>query len=211
VAHCKSTTSIPPFPSDIDRDYFGAWLSGFVDGEGCFYLGVHKRKTSTDSARAFFQIKVRDDDEAIIRRIQSFLQCGWVKLVADPGRSGNHQPQAVFRVNSIVDCFKIITPIFEKYPLLAKKADDFRIWSEAVRLFYTVSCRPRKRHVLFGKGTVTRWEKGEFNTYLKLSNLLRKARAYRNRSDGRTVRIEVLDEIRQLDLWSAPDMFDQQP
>ena len=37
----KTKSIIPSFPAEIDRDRFGDWLSGFVDGEGCFGLNWH--------------------------------------------------------------------------------------------------------------------------------------------------------------------------
>ena len=35
----KSHSIIEPFPAHIDRRDFANWLSGFVDGEGCFVSG----------------------------------------------------------------------------------------------------------------------------------------------------------------------------
>lgn len=53
--------TIAPFPTTIDRDVFGAWLSGFTDGEGCFHLSLVKGK-ETGGLKAEFILQLRVDD-----------------------------------------------------------------------------------------------------------------------------------------------------
>jgi hypothetical protein len=51
---------------------FAYYLSGFIDGEGCFRVQQHQRGTATCA----FQLKLRRDDEAILHSAQRFLGIG---------------------------------------------------------------------------------------------------------------------------------------
>lgn len=128
---------IIPFPFDSNRDYFGAWLSGFTDGEGNFYLGWIRLKTYP-RPRACFTISLRADDINILESIRSYFGCGKPVNIANKKKS---KPVATYQVNAISDCFNIICPHFTKFPLLAKKSGDFLIWKEAVAYLYAVSLR----------------------------------------------------------------------
>ena len=112
-------------------DAFGYWFSGFTDGEGCFAIGQDKRKSSCAQYNCQFSISLRDDDKEILKKIRDTLGFGKIyeKLVYHSYR--NAQPQARFDVCSIRQCERLVK-IFLKYPLLAKKRNDFEIWRQAV-------------------------------------------------------------------------------
>src|SRR5215467_3440298 len=131
--------SIPPvypaFPDDIDPDAFGHWLSGFTDGEGCFYAGCDGRYR-----RAFFTLALRLDDRPILELTRSFLACGSFHL-REP-RKPTHAPALIFAVRDIHSLWNKIVPHFERYPLRAKKANDFLIWKQAVIILHRMSLKP---------------------------------------------------------------------
>jgi hypothetical protein len=127
--------SIPPFQFGVDRDYFGAWISGFVDGEGCFSLGWQRLNTYP-RPKAIFTICLRADDINILQRIRSYFGCG--KPIHVTEKKGSN-PIAVYTVNTLADANNIICPHFVKFPLLAKKSGDFAIWMEAVTYMYAIS------------------------------------------------------------------------
>lgn len=103
---------------------FGYWLAGFTDGEGHFRVQKHERGSHT----CVFQIKTRDDDRAALERIKRFLGVG---VIYDMEGSGNANPQCAYIVQDKEGCARIVA-LFRKYPLTAKKANDFEIWAEAV-------------------------------------------------------------------------------
>lgn len=168
---------IPPFPKEINREHFASWLSGFTDGEGCFLLGLHRRKKVPDTPRAVFQIKLRADDGEVLRLIQSFFHCGNVSFADNPGKSGNHNPQYLFTVNSIRDLKMKIANHFICYPLLAKKSRDFEIWKEAVNIMYTNHMRPKKG-ILNKRGTYRKWSEDDFSYFNFLCQKLKEQRIY---------------------------------
>ncbi len=156
----RKSIIIPPFPNHVDRDYFGPWLSGLVDGEGHFGIAFVKgygtdhglKKTyrlRIDSTPcAYFAVVLRMDDRQILETIQSYFMAGNINnRKPDLKVSHNSNPTAVYRVNKIFHLVSAIIPHFEKYPLLAKKQRDFEIWKEAVRFMDRVRKSGRK-----GKG-----------------------------------------------------------
>jgi len=118
-----------PDEAPIDAG-FAHWFAGFVDGEGCF--SVHKKTVNgCETYDCQFSITVRADDKPIIVDIQR--QLGGIGSLADrPARPGtNGKPQVRYCISSKADCQRL-QAILQVFPLRAKKARDFEIWSEAL-------------------------------------------------------------------------------
>ena len=158
--------SIPPFPADIDRDSFGNWLSGFVDGEGCFQLYVAKDRYKTPHAR--FAIVLRQDDRQILDLIQSYWACGGILSRVSHKRSIN--PCVHYQVQRASDLAHLVAH-FDKYPLRAKKAQDFLVWKRAVLLWNKIVAQPKKN-----KGS--RWKESQRHEFDTLLVTLRSQRKF---------------------------------
>jgi len=104
---------------------FGYWLAGFTDGEGCFR--IHKVRNG-DYFECHFQIKLRQDDRLILEKIQKELGFGRIQ---DVEANGTSNPASVYIVNKKEDCLKI-ADLFLKFPLKAKKQNEFLKWYEAL-------------------------------------------------------------------------------
>lgn len=166
------THSIQPFPTDIDRIVFGHWLSGFTDGEGCFLL-----YSSPPLARARFLINLRFDDFPILQTIQSYFSCGILsEKLASPSRH-LWNPQVRFYIDKPCDLMDYVIPHFETFPLRAKKAADFIIWSNGVRLLHRIGSRKRRSRG-FGKGTYPVWMPEERSDFSLISQELKKQRRF---------------------------------
>lgn len=108
---------------------FGHWLAGFVDGEGCFTIGK-VRKTY----QCIFVVTLRDDDWPILDEAQRRTGLGHVRAhyyPKSPGWKEGGNPQAAWWVSSRPHCNAVVD-LFTRFPLRAKKARDFRIWTEAI-------------------------------------------------------------------------------
>src|SRR5262245_20085151 len=138
------THSIAPFPTSIDRDAFGHWLSGFADGESSFVLYAVSDASDgrRESLRAVFRLSLRVDDAEIIELIRSFWNCGTLTYHAASGPSVNGKPVISFSISGIKDLVTVVIPHFERHPLRSKKQRDFAIWKEGVALIPAVSTRP---------------------------------------------------------------------
>lgn len=104
---------------------FGYYLSGLVDGEGCFR--IHREKSGSYYA-CHFQIKLRRDDRAILEQIHKFLGVGRLQ---DMPAYGSSKPQTLFIVDARKDC-EVVRAVFQKFPLRAKKRLQFAVWSAAL-------------------------------------------------------------------------------
>src|SRR5579859_2820040 len=105
----------------IDLDpLWCAWFSGFVDGEGCFY--VSSAVSHTDIV---LSIRTHKRDTLLLEDIRNRLDCGHItySLYATQWR--------VRKLGHIVD---IIVPLLEQYPLRSSKRHDFIVWRQIARL-----------------------------------------------------------------------------
>ncbi len=57
-----------------------SWLSGFVDGEGCFYVLVSENKAYSTGMRVKLTFKVTQHtrDALLMTKFIEYLGCGWV-------------------------------------------------------------------------------------------------------------------------------------
>lgn len=169
--------SIPPFPPNLDRNHFAAWLSGFVDGEGCFRLGlccVTPGRPKTPHAT--LEIRLRLDDFDVLRLIRSYFGCGnlYVKRASKP----QWHPNCNYHVKRIADLSGIIVPHFERYPLLAKKRLEFSIWKEGVALIQSVVSRGRRGSDCGRQGGRVNWADAELSRFVALHSALRSQREF---------------------------------
>ena len=174
---------IPPFPDNIDRGYFSAWLSGFTDGEGCFHLRQDTRtfknwpdKQYTTSA-ACFDITIRADDIGILQLVRSFFQCGTLIIRKRQYKNHGGKPSAVYKVHRTDDLATIIVPHFLKNPMLAKKRKDFLVWKDAVLLLKIVASRPNN-FIAPGKGRMLKWTQEEVDRFAYFVTEIKRQREY---------------------------------
>lgn len=115
----------------------GDYIAGFVDGEGCFSLRLHKdTKRNRPGSPTYlfwkseFCIVLRKDDKQILDDIQETLDCGKVTYTGRFAR---------FSVQDKNDLYNKIIPFFKRFTLRAKKKRDFEIWSRAIYLIFNYS------------------------------------------------------------------------
>lgn len=113
---------------NLTADGFGYWLAGFVDGEGCFRIHSAPRRQAQPWYACHFQVKLRDDDTAILNECVDRTGIGKVIRMAGHKTS---KPQAMWVAWSLADCEEVVE-LFTRFPLRAKKRLDFEIWIRAV-------------------------------------------------------------------------------
>jgi hypothetical protein len=109
------------------------YISGFVDGEGCFSISFNKNGVRLPEVRLIFEIEVREDDEPILREIKEVLGCGNVYRL-DYERYAKWRPHVKLKVSNFADISQKIIPFFQRYPLQAKKRHDFEKFCQAAEL-----------------------------------------------------------------------------
>ena len=100
---------------------FNQWFTGFIDGEGNFYIGIR-----TDKSIYFnFTIKLHVDDLNALNFIESRLNCGSVQIL-------KKESTAYFRVGGVNQIRDILIPLFEKFPLNGIKYLDYLAFKKAI-------------------------------------------------------------------------------
>ena len=163
-------------PELFERLCFGAYISGLTDGEGSFLIKADIASVAQRKFYCFFQIKLRADDYKILESIRDYWNCGRLLYQkCNSSKRPNTKPQWSLHVNRIHDLYNHVMPHFELFPLRAKKARDFELWKEAVRLAYKVS--QRGRPINYGKNGPL-WHPHEANAFRVLADEIIRVRQY---------------------------------
>jgi hypothetical protein len=111
------------------------YIVGFVEGEGCFAITIskHKSKKLGLDARLVFEIELRGDDRPILEKIKKFFKVGHIYQL-NYKRYGWF-PHTKYTVHKFEELKQIIVPFFQKYKLKGKKAKDFKIFCQALKIF----------------------------------------------------------------------------
>ena len=164
----------PEFPTNLDRNSFGSWVSGFTDGEGYFCLQATKRRPLAAS----FKIGLRSDDVTVLKLIWAYFQCGSVRVFPKRTYLPNGNPAAVFEVWNTRELAKFVVPHFDQFPLMSKKANDYSVWREAV----VIASNGIDRTVEYRKGLrgcLSKWTIAEREHFAYLINHLKEVRKFK--------------------------------
>lgn len=95
------------------------WVSGFVDGEGCFHVGVnaHPEMSSGFQVLPEFTVVQHERDVQVLHALKAYFGCGVVRR--------NHGDRMAYRVRGKEHLLQHIIPFFEKHPLKTRKRQDF--------------------------------------------------------------------------------------
>lgn len=103
---------------------FAWYLTGFVDGEGCFSISFTKRKKLKTGIeiRPSFSIGQNRRNLQMLERTKEYFGCGAIRY--------SRQDQIYkYETRSIGEIRKRIIPHFKKYPLQTSKFSDFTTFS----------------------------------------------------------------------------------
>ena len=106
---------VQPHPGNLEAQ----WVVGFVDGEGCFFVGInlHPEKTSGFQVLPEFTVVQHQRDIQLLHALKKFFGCGVVRT--------NHAERIAYRVRSLDPLNEKIIPFFDEHPLKSKKRVDF--------------------------------------------------------------------------------------
>jgi len=120
----------------IHRKKLNPWyVSGFIDGEGSFSIGIGKHKTLKRGieVRCQFEIELRADDREILERICITLGCG--RLYDCSYERYGWYPHVKYKIGSTKEIEEFLFPFLDRYPLQAKKAKDCQIFKEVIQMY----------------------------------------------------------------------------
>ena len=115
----KSIHNTPALGSRNVAEY----ISGFVDGEGCFSVSFTKRSRfvlgwETKPSFSVSQNYYRSEQLSIM---QKYFGCGFM-------RDGKSDQTVKYEVRRLDDLIEKVIPHFDRYPLLSSKQRDFELF-----------------------------------------------------------------------------------
>jgi len=116
-------------PSGIASYY----ITGFVDGEGCFSITIQKSKNVKLGIQVIpeFHVSQHQNRTEVIKAIQDKFGCGYIK----PNNSPNPKDlTSVYVVRNLKDLQDKVVPFFHSYPLISSKRHDFAKFAKVIDL-----------------------------------------------------------------------------
>ena len=103
------------------------WVVGFVDGEGCFHVGINRQPGMRSGWQVLpeFRVVQHRRDERILRKMQSYFGCGSVVV--------NNGDRMELRIRGMKNLAQVVK-FFEEHPLRTRKRNDFRKFAKVIRL-----------------------------------------------------------------------------
>ena len=104
------------------------WITGFVDGEGCFYVGINEHVDMTAGYQVLpeFTVVQHERDVQVLHAFKAYFGCGVVRR--------NHGDRMAYRVRGQTHLWERIVPFFVKHPLKTKKRLDFQKFKRVLRM-----------------------------------------------------------------------------
>ena len=115
------------------------YISGYVDGEGCFSISFSKREKFLVGfeTKPSFSVSQNEDRAQILFLIQEVFKCGFI-------RRDYSDKTLKYEVRSLNDLINKVIPHFEKYPLLSEKQKDFKFFRQVCSLMQRDLHREKK-------------------------------------------------------------------
>ena len=104
------------------------WITGFVDGEGCFHVGINAHPSMKSGFQVLPELTVvqHERDVQVLHALKAHFGCGVVRR--------NHGDRMAWRVRSHEHLLERILPFFEKHPLKTRKRIEFAKFRRIVRM-----------------------------------------------------------------------------
>jgi hypothetical protein len=111
------------------REFLSAYVSGYVDGEGCFTVSIAPRAKLLVGweVRPSLSVSQNGDRAEVLQLIQSLFGCGSIR----PDRSDR---TLKWETRRLEDLLGRVVPHFEQFPLLSGKRRDFERFASVCRL-----------------------------------------------------------------------------
>jgi hypothetical protein len=112
-----------------DKVFQPQWLSGFISGEGCFFVNLSKSDTNLIGYKVslLFTLTQHSRDLELLESIKEYLGCGAVK-------QSSSRAICILKVIKFSDNFEKIIPFINKHKIFGVKLSDFIDWCEVAEL-----------------------------------------------------------------------------
>lgn len=121
-------TSQNPSGADNQQERLSAdWVVGFVDGEGCFFVGINRQPSMKLGWQVLpeFRVVQHEKDITILEQLQRFFGFGQVTT--------NHGDRKELRIRGIEQLNKVVE-FFKAHPLRTVKRSSFESFAEVIAI-----------------------------------------------------------------------------
>ena len=103
------------------------WVVGFVDGEGCFFVGINRQPTMKVGWQVLpeFRVVQHERDVAVLERLRGFFGCGQI--------TRNHGDRKELRIRGLKELAEVVS-FFKVHPLRTVKRSSFDRFAEVISL-----------------------------------------------------------------------------
>src|SRR5919199_6049284 len=111
------------------REFLSAYISGYVDGEGCFTVSIAPRAKLVVGweVRPSLSVSQNGDRAEVLHALQAYFGCGSIR----PDRSDKTLKWETRRLEHLLER---VIPHFERFPLLSGKRFDYERFVSVCRL-----------------------------------------------------------------------------
>ena len=104
------------------------WITGFVDGEGCFHVGINRHSDMKSGFQVLpeFTVVQHERDVRLLHALKDYFGCGVVRT--------NHGDRWAYRVRRKAHLVQRIVPFFVEHPLRSQKRADFEAFRRVLEL-----------------------------------------------------------------------------
>ena len=105
------------------------YVTGLVDGEGSFYVGILPRSHNYVGweARPSFSLSQNEENKELVFKLKDFFRCGTI-------RPSKKDRMIKYEVRSFKDLSQKIIPHFDKYQLAGEKKKDYEVFKKAIKI-----------------------------------------------------------------------------
>ena len=113
-----------------------SYISGYVDGEGCFSIHIRPRKNNRIGWEVVpsFSVGQHQNKAEVLYLMKDYFGCGYIRL-------SKRDNVLHYETRSIGDIRSKIIPHFRKHPLLSSRAQDFKRFEKICEMI------DKKRHL----------------------------------------------------------------
>jgi LAGLIDADG endonuclease len=113
------------------QERLDAYISGFVDGEGCFHVAIQRNSSTRCGWQIVPEFRVSQDvlRRVVLDLIKERIECGSIR---ENHRNSNDNT-LVLVVRNRCDLLSKVIPFFERNPMLSCKQDEFVTFARIVR------------------------------------------------------------------------------
>ncbi len=119
------------------------WITGFVDGEGCFSVSIFRNQKSKIKIgwQIFpeFVVSQGEKSKKSLELIRKYFNCGYI--VRNKRKDNHHEDMLKYCVRSLTDLREKIIPFFENNKLQTYKYKDFQVFKRIIGIIY------KKKHL----------------------------------------------------------------